>query len=91
MQIVIDVPDRIYKFISQNRILNITDSGILVKAVRNGTPLPEEHGRLIDTDKLRRNFNTALREKDIHTDAGILEVLGDLLDNASIIVKGSYE
>lgn len=38
MQIVIDIPDRIYK-INQNRRLNITDAEILEKAVRNGTPL----------------------------------------------------
>lgn len=43
MQIVIDIPDRIYK-INQNRRLNITDAEILEKAVRNGTPLPK-HGR----------------------------------------------
>ena len=51
MQIVIDIPDRIYK-INQNRRLNITDAEILEKAVRNGTPLPKGHGRLIDADVL---------------------------------------
>ena len=46
MQLVIDIPDRIYK-INQNRTLNITDDEILEKAVRNGTPLPKGHGKLI--------------------------------------------
>lgn len=51
MRIVIEIPDRIYKII-QNRTLNIMDDEILENALRNGTPLPEHHGRLIDADKL---------------------------------------
>lgn len=53
IQIVIDIPDRIYK-INQNRRLNITDAEILEKAVRNGTPLPKGHGRLIDAEEVER-------------------------------------
>lgn len=47
MEIVIDVPDRIYKII-QNRTLNIMDDEILENALRNGTPLPKGHGDLVD-------------------------------------------
>lgn len=50
MQIVIDIPNRIYKIV-QNKTLNIMDAEILEKAVKNGTPLPKGHGRLIDADK----------------------------------------
>ena len=52
MQIVIDIPDRIYKII-QNKRLNIIDDEILEQAVKNGTPLPKGHGRLIDADALK--------------------------------------
>ena len=55
MKIVIDIPDRIYK-ITQNRTLNIMDDEILENALKNGTPLPEHHGRLIDADKLRETM-----------------------------------
>lgn len=55
MQIVIDIPDRIYK-INQNRKLNIMDAEILAKAVKNGTPLPKGHGRLIDADALEKKM-----------------------------------
>jgi len=55
MQVVIDIPDRIYK-ISQNRTLNITDNEILEKALRNGTPLPKGHGRLGDLDALEEEI-----------------------------------
>ena len=49
MQIVIDIPDRIYK-INQNRTLNIMDTEMIRNAIRKGTPLPKGHGRLIDAD-----------------------------------------
>lgn len=51
MQIVIDIPDRIWRII-QNKPLNIIDSEIVEKAIANGTPLPKGHGRLIDADVL---------------------------------------
>ena len=66
MQIVIDIPDRIYK-INQNRKLNITDVEILEKAVRNGTLLPKGHGRLIDAGAVIDNlFNSSLYDDDYY-------------------------
>lgn len=41
MQIVIDIPDRIYNIV-QNKPLNIIDSEIVEKAIANGTPLPDD-------------------------------------------------
>lgn len=49
MQIVIDIPDRIYK---RQGYLNIIDSDILRNALKNGTPLPKGHGRLIDEEQI---------------------------------------
>lgn len=49
MQIVIDIPDRIYK---RQGYLNIIDSDILRNALKNGTPLPKGHGRLIDANNI---------------------------------------
>lgn len=56
MQIVIDIPNRIYKIV-QNRTLNITDDEILENALKNGTPLPKGHGRLIDADSMKTMKN----------------------------------
>jgi hypothetical protein len=47
MKLIIDIPDRIYK-INQNRTLNITDAGILEKAVRNSTPLDDLKAEIAD-------------------------------------------
>lgn len=77
MQIVIDIPDRIYNIV-QNKTLNIIDSEIVEETIRNGTPLPKGHGRLIDENYLLcilqceeyetctwRNCNDCNREKCI--------------------------
>ena len=50
MQIVINIPDRIYK-ITQNRRLNLVDGEIVENAIKNGTPLPKEHGDLISKEQ----------------------------------------
>ena len=50
MEIVINIPDDRYKRILENNSMD----HYLKAAVRNGTPLPKGHGRLIDADKLNR-------------------------------------
>lgn len=53
MKIVIDIPEEVKTKIDEN--LNACDLDIydcVVVAVKNGTPLPKGHGRLIDGDKL---------------------------------------
>ena len=52
MQIVIDIPDEIYKKYMDDRV-RVTD---VLHAVRHGTPLPKGHGRLIDADELKRTM-----------------------------------
>lgn len=46
MQIVIEIDEDDYR-----------RGCAMADAIRNGTPLPEHHGRLIDADKLRAKFN----------------------------------
>lgn len=55
MKIVIDIPEEKYEYIN---VLNdgITDyqtTLLLYLAVKNGTPLPEHHGRIIDESQIR--------------------------------------
>lgn len=53
MQIVIEIPEESYEYICNGSETSIDESNV-VMAVRNGTPLPKRHGRLIDADKLNR-------------------------------------
>lgn len=50
MKIVIDIPDEMYE-----NALNdlLCGSETLCNAIKNGTPLPKRHGRLIDADYLK--------------------------------------
>lgn len=57
MQIVIEISEEDYKLIKSygKNSTNYRISLNLYDAVKNGTPLPEHHGRLIDADKLIRD------------------------------------
>lgn len=47
MQIVIDIPEQMYLNAKAGMLCG---SDSLVNAIKNGTPLPKGHGRLIDGD-----------------------------------------
>ena len=53
MKIVIDIPIVVY-----DEIINFNDvnNTALYEAIRNGTPLPKGHGRLIDADELIKDY-----------------------------------
>lgn len=61
MQIVIDIPENVYKEIYSDAEIIIysgmrsgkTLLSTLLRAVRKGTPLPKGHGRLIDENALK--------------------------------------
>jgi len=52
MRLIIDIPDDVYERTQENRYV-IYDK--MYNAIRNGTPLPKGHGRLIDADVLILN------------------------------------
>lgn len=56
MRIVIDIDDEDYK-----RIQDISDAfnsltSRTYSAIRNGTPLPKDHGSLIDADEFKKTI-----------------------------------
>jgi hypothetical protein len=65
MQIVIDIDEDTYKYIiSRFKYQNKDDYGISEYekagiAIKNGKPLPEGHGALIDADYLREDFKAS--------------------------------
>ena len=52
MQIVIDIPEKVYNALTHTEF----DANLVVdemrKSIANGTPLPKGHGRLIDADEI---------------------------------------
>ena len=47
MKVLIEIDEKMYQ-----NVLNGTYCGTLYEALKNGTPLPKGHGRLIDADEL---------------------------------------
>ena len=73
MQIVINIDDEDYDDITLTGG-NIINLGVLLdlrEAVRNGTPLPKGHGRLIDADALEKKMCD--REEELNDDKAIWE------------------
>lgn len=56
MQLVIDIDENLYTRLFDNGVDNYDDAVDIAKSIRNGTPLPKGHGRLIDGDYLYKKF-----------------------------------
>lgn len=52
IELVIKIPEDDYDFIKRTGY----NTQSLYRAIKNGTPLPKGHGRLIDADKLQTHF-----------------------------------
>ena len=58
MQLIIDIPEEVYK---ASQIIDATYDDVIqipLECIANGTPfpLPKGHGRLIDADRLKTHF-----------------------------------
>ena len=53
MQIIIEIPDEMYQNAKQDMLCG---SEIIVNAIKNGTPLPEHYGDLIDRSELLKQY-----------------------------------
>ena len=68
MQIVIDIPEEQYITLnakSQEEVLTVIDVSLLIKSIKNGTPL-KGHGRLIDADALEIPSEEMISRMVIH-------------------------
>ena len=58
MQVVINIYEDTYKDIIENGFIYDEDNEEVAHAIKNGTPLPKGHGRLIDADEYLRKICT---------------------------------
>lgn len=95
MQIVIDIDDGDY-----NRIQDIPDvlnslTSRTYSAIRNGTPLPKGHGRLIDADKFLKDNEAytgwILDSSDWGGKNAYKDALEDLVNEAPTIIEADKE
>ena len=56
MELVIKIPEDVYKNIIENGFIYDEDNEIVTYVIKNGTPLPKGHKRLIDADKVKKDI-----------------------------------
>ena len=78
MEIVIKIPKEDYERMKEQSMFGRVD--VWKNAIKNGTPLPEHHGRLIDADALINSLGAS--DRDIYCKAVIEE-------DAPTIIEGS--
>jgi len=81
MRMVIDIPDN---FNLENEINTLSNS-VIRKALKNGTPLPEHHGRLIDVDAIEYTHAIARCLDDGHNWNELCVTENELYDAPTII------
>lgn len=59
VQVVIEIPEEVYKSIRDNEYCGIIDSD-MYNAIANGTQLPKGHGQLVDMDAVLRRIEEPL-------------------------------
>lgn len=64
MEIVIDIPDKLYEYIVKGKDLSEEQNDEMALAIADGKPLPEHHGRLIDADALYDSAKLCHTEED---------------------------
>lgn len=72
MKLIIDIDEEAYDFIKRNGY----HTQSLYDAIRNGTPLPKGHGRLIDADELKTTFQNH-HDFFIHAYGNFNKILGN--------------
>ena len=70
--------------------------GVIGNAIKNGTPLPKGHGRLIDADELKTTRTWALVAKNNASQneisfAPLMCILKEDIDNATTIIEADKE
>ena len=84
MKLIIDIPDEEYsEFIKADKN-GYCARMIDIKAIKNGTPLPEGHGRLIDADEIQFE-NTEFETY------GDYCIAFDAIDNAPTIIEANTD
>ena len=83
IELVIKIPDEMYKWINDaNKIFNDYGTSDFIDLVKNGTPLPKGHGRLIECERLQEVFR-----RNVVGYAGFKQ----LFDNAPTIIEADKD
>ena len=82
VELVIKIPEETYKGI----MLGKWDENGLVYYVKDGTPLPKGHGRLVDADEIDNNIYDLTRSMDLNYGQ-----ISEVVDTAPTIIEKDDE
>lgn len=86
MKLVIDIPDEKYEdIVLYTQYSTPVELTRFEEVVKNGTPLPKSHGRLIDADRLEQVQNERLQNDEIKI--WELKQIVSALDAAETVVE----
>ena len=101
VQIVIKIPEEMYKWVNDaNKIFNDYGTSDFIDLVKNGTPLPKGHGRLIDADaeikkwgldKATKYGNETSEQQHFSYSSMMMYEIADILDDANVILEADKE
>ena len=99
MKLVIDISKEFYDGLfdeSYDSIRNIPlEHMVLVQKIKNGTPLPEHHGNLIDRDAINERFYNICKEAYAcpcqPSDKYLLDKLSMCVDTAPVIIEAEVK
>ena len=81
IELAIKIPAEQYRTLnakSQNDVVAVIDNALLIKAIKNGTPIPKGHGKIVDAKRVLENgdnweVETALMQTEAIIEADIPE------------------
>ena len=88
MKVIIDIPEEQFTTLNaktQADIVAVVDHGVLIKAIKDGTPIPKGHGDLIDRKGLLDDLYSRDYTKFTHRD------FVALVHYANAVVKGGKQ
>ena len=72
IELVIKIPEEMYKWVCDvNKFSNDYGTADFIDLIKNGTPLPKGHGRLVDADALEKKMCD--REEELGDDRALWE------------------
>lgn len=98
MKLIIDISERAYESIKSCGYVSCDFN--MIKAIREGIPLPKGHGRLVDTDTLKKKafsqdwFENIVNVEDIDNAPTIIEAEwyeSEPLDDVVELMEGESE
>lgn len=86
MRLIIEIPDFVFSLAKKTNIIRANIEG-LEKAIIEGKPLPEWHGRLIDADALKAKMPIEYGHGNVYSGA----IVNQYIDEAPTIIEAESE